>query len=570
MVSDTDSFLTARRLAVDEGILAGGSTGTAVWAALQLAPDLRRDDVVVVLIPDSGRGYLSKLYNDEWMADHGFLRTSGHTVAELLERKGARLPGADPRPPERDRPAGDRGHGRVRRLPDRGHPGRAAARGGRGGRCGARARPHAAGGARPGDPRPVGGRGHGAAAAVGRERRDGGPRRAAPGGVAGGDRARQRASGRRHHPVGRARVPGPGRLARGRADEPNRRPTGRRRGQGFSTLAIHAGQEPDPLTGAVVTPIHLASTFAQQAVGEHQGFDYARTGNPTRVSLETTHRLSRRRQPRLRASRAAWPPSTPSCGCSRPGDHLLIPNDAYGGTYRLVASLYAGAGVSFSPVDLRSPDARRGRVARRDPPRLGGDTEQPEAAHHRHRGGRRDRARPRGAAASSTTPSPRPTCSCPSRSAPTPSCTRRPSTSAATPTWSAGLVVTSDEELATHLGFVQNSAGAVPSPFDCYLVQRGLKTLAVRLDRQCANARGRSPSTSRPPGRGRRSTTPASPGTRATSSPARQMLDFGAMVSFTLRGGEPAALKVAGRHAAVHPGRVPRRRRVADRAARAR
>jgi len=93
MVSDTDSFLTARRMAVDEGILAGGSTGTAVWAALQLAPDLHRDDVVVVLIPDSGRGYLSKLYNDEWMADHGFLRTSGHTVAELLERKGSRLPG---------------------------------------------------------------------------------------------------------------------------------------------------------------------------------------------------------------------------------------------------------------------------------------------------------------------------------------------------------------------------------------------------------------------------------------------------------------------------------------------
>jgi cystathionine beta-synthase len=93
MVSDTDSFLTARHLAVDEGILAGGSSGTAVWAALQLAPELRRDDVVVVLIPDSGRGYLSKLYNDEWMADHGFLRTRGRTVADLLERKGARLPG---------------------------------------------------------------------------------------------------------------------------------------------------------------------------------------------------------------------------------------------------------------------------------------------------------------------------------------------------------------------------------------------------------------------------------------------------------------------------------------------
>ena len=155
MVSDTDSFLTARRMAVDEGILAGGSTGTAVWAALQLAPDLHRDDVVVVLIPDSGRGYLSKLYNDEWMADHGFLRTSGHTVAELLERKGSHAARAYPRAPERDGPSGDDGHERVRRFADRGHPGRASARGRRGRRCRPRAGPHAAGDARPRDPRPL-------------------------------------------------------------------------------------------------------------------------------------------------------------------------------------------------------------------------------------------------------------------------------------------------------------------------------------------------------------------------------------------------------------------------------
>ncbi len=92
MVRDTDSFLTARRVGVEEGILVGGSAGTALWAALHLAPELHGDDVVVTLIPDSGRGYLSKLYNDEWMADHGFLRALGQTVADLLERKGAKLP----------------------------------------------------------------------------------------------------------------------------------------------------------------------------------------------------------------------------------------------------------------------------------------------------------------------------------------------------------------------------------------------------------------------------------------------------------------------------------------------
>jgi cystathionine beta-synthase len=92
MVSDADSFLTARRVTVEEGILVGGSTGTAVWASLQLRPELSSDDVVVTLIPDSGRGYLSKLYSDEWMADHGFLRRRGQTVADLLAKKGAVLP----------------------------------------------------------------------------------------------------------------------------------------------------------------------------------------------------------------------------------------------------------------------------------------------------------------------------------------------------------------------------------------------------------------------------------------------------------------------------------------------
>jgi cystathionine beta-synthase len=92
MVSDRDSFLTARRVTREEGILVGGSAGTAVWAAVQIGHELSVDDVVVVLIPDSGRGYLSKLYNDGWMADFGFLRASGQTVADVLARKGTELP----------------------------------------------------------------------------------------------------------------------------------------------------------------------------------------------------------------------------------------------------------------------------------------------------------------------------------------------------------------------------------------------------------------------------------------------------------------------------------------------
>jgi cystathionine beta-synthase len=91
-VSDQDSFRTARQVTREEGILVGGSTGTAVWAALEIGRTLGPDDVVVVLIPDSGRGYLSKLYDDVWMSDHGFLRARGDTVEAVLASKGDRLP----------------------------------------------------------------------------------------------------------------------------------------------------------------------------------------------------------------------------------------------------------------------------------------------------------------------------------------------------------------------------------------------------------------------------------------------------------------------------------------------
>jgi cystathionine beta-synthase len=91
-VSDQDSFRTARQVTREEGILVGGSTGTAIWAALEVGRHLGPDDVVVVLIPDSGRGYLSKLYDDDWMTDHGFLRATGETVEVVLASKGDRLP----------------------------------------------------------------------------------------------------------------------------------------------------------------------------------------------------------------------------------------------------------------------------------------------------------------------------------------------------------------------------------------------------------------------------------------------------------------------------------------------
>ena len=313
-------------------------------------------------------------------------------------------------------------------------------------------------------------------------------------------------------------------------------------GPGFSTRAIHAGQDPDPLTGAVVTPIHLASTFAQEAVGKHKGFDYGRTRNPTRVSLETTI-ASLEGASHGYAFSSGMAAADAVLRLLRPGDHLLIPDDAYGGTYRLVSSIYAGSGVTFSPVELQSPDALA--AAWRDETRLVWletpsnpklniiDIEAVAAVAHAHR------AR----------------CIVDNTFA-TPYLQQPLGLGADAVVHSStkylgghsdvvgGFVATNDEELGTPLGFVQNSAGAVPSPFDFYLVQRGLKTLAVRLDRQCANAdliaahllshravrEVYYPGLAHHPGHG---------------LAERQMRDFGAMVSFTLRGGEAAALEVA-------------------------
>ena len=262
---------------------------------------------------------------------------------------------------------------------------------------------------------------------------------------------------------------------------------GRQSDPGFATRAIHAGQDPDPLTGAVVTPIHLASTFAQEAVGKHKGYDYGRTRNPTRVSLETTIALARGGESRLRLRERH--------GCRRrrptPAEAGRPPGDPRRRLRRhLPARLHplrAARASAFSPVELQSPDALA--AAWRDETRLVWletpsnpklniiDIAAVAAVAHAH-GAR---------------------CIVDNTFA-TPYLQQPLELGADAVVHSStkylgghsdvvgGFVATNDVDLAAHLGFVQNSAGAVPSPFDCYLVQRGLKTLAVRLERQCANA----------------------------------------------------------------------------------
>lgn len=315
-------------------------------------------------------------------------------------------------------------------------------------------------------------------------------------------------------------------------------------GLGFETRAIHAGQEPDPSTGAVVTPISLSTTFAQSAVGEHLGFEYSRSGNPTRSALEAclaslegaAHGLS------FASGLAA---EDDVLRLLSPGDRVVLGNDAYGGTYRLIAKVHGPVGVRHTAVDLTDldalardwpDDARMVWLETPTNPLLTCiDIEAVAAIAHEH-----------GALVVVDN-----TFATPYLQTPL-------SLGADMVVHSAtkylgghsdvvgGFLAVDDEALAERLRFMQNAAGAVPAPFDCYLVLRGVKTLAVRMERHCANARAVVDMLVGHPAVDR-VLYPQLPDHPGHAAAAKQMRDFGGMVSFTCAGGEAAALEVVRR-----------------------
>ena len=309
---------------------------------------------------------------------------------------------------------------------------------------------------------------------------------------------------------------------------------------GFETLAIHAGQPADPVTGSVVAPIHLATTFAQSAVGEHHGFEYSRTGNPTRATLEAC----------LAALEGATYGSAFASGLAaedallrtlEPGDHLVVGDNVYGGTHRLLAQVHTQ--LPFTPVGLDDleaveaawrPETRVVWVETPSNPYLRIADIAALAAFAHERG------------ASLVVDN---TFATPYLQSPL-------SLGADVVVHSTtkylgghsdvvgGLVATNDSLLAATLARLQNSVGAVPSPFDCFLVLRGVKTLAVRMDRHCASAKRIAQMLSAHAAVDR-VYYPGLPSHPGHATAARQMRGFGGMVSFTLGAGEPAALKVA-------------------------
>lgn len=312
---------------------------------------------------------------------------------------------------------------------------------------------------------------------------------------------------------------------------------------GLATKAIHAGYRPDPATGAVSTPIYASSTFAQDGVGALRGgYEYARTGNPTRAALEAT----------LAAVEAgshgrAFASGMAATDCAlravlRPGDHVVIPNDAYGGTFRLIDKVFTRWNVEYTPVPLHQLDAVAAAITPRtrliwvetptNPLLSIADIAALAQLGHQHSAK---------VLVDNTFASP---------------ALQQPLTLGADIVLHSttkyigghsdvvgGALVTNDAELDDAFGFLQNGAGAVPGPFDAYLTMRGLKTLVLRMQRHTENASAVAQFLAGHPAVSA-VLYPGLPGHPGHDVAARQMSGFGGMVSVRMRGGRQAARKL--------------------------
>jgi cystathionine gamma-synthase len=315
---------------------------------------------------------------------------------------------------------------------------------------------------------------------------------------------------------------------------------------GFETLAIHAGQEPDPVTGAVAVPIYQTSTYKQDGVGELRGgYEYSRSANPTRTALEECLAAL---EGGVRGLAFASGLAASDCllrAALGPGDHVLIPGDAYGGTYRLFAQVLSRWGVEYSPVPLGDLDAVRAAVRpvtrmiwceTPTNPLLGiADISALAGLAHAH-----------GALLVVDNTFASPYLQQPLMLGADVALHSTTKYLGGHSDVIGGALVLADAELADRLAYHQNAMGAVPGPFDCWLVLRGVKTLPVRMDRHCANA-GRVADMLVAHPAVDRVYYPGLPGDPGHELAAKQLRGFGGMVSFTVHGGEEAALRVCER-----------------------
>jgi cystathionine gamma-lyase len=255
---------------------------------------------------------------------------------------------------------------------------------------------------------------------------------------------------------------------------------------GFATRALHVGQGPDPATGAVVQPIHLATTFRQSAVGVHRGFEYSRSANPTRNALEEClASLESARHCLTFASGLAA--TTTVMLLLEPGDHVVVNDDVYGGTARLFTRVLSRYGLRFDSVDLRDPDALRTALTERT--RMVW-LESPTNPLLRlvDIGAVAEIARERGALTVVDSTFATPVLQNPIALGADVVVHSSTKYLGGHSDVVGGAVMLDDDALAASLRFHQNAVGAVPSPFDCWLLLRGVKTLSLRVRQQCASA----------------------------------------------------------------------------------
>jgi cystathionine gamma-synthase len=316
--------------------------------------------------------------------------------------------------------------------------------------------------------------------------------------------------------------------------------------QSFETLAIHAGNTADPLTGAVVPPIYQVSTYKQDGVGGLRGgYEYSRSANPTRTALEENLAALEGGSRGLAFASGLAAEDCLLRTLLSPGDHVVIPNDAYGGTFRLFAKVVSRWGVEWSVADTSDAAAVRAAITPRtkviwvETPSnpLLGITDIAAVAEVARTAGAR-------LVVDNTFASPY---------------LQQPLALGADVVVHSltkymgghsdvvgGALITADKALGEELAYHQNAMGAIAGPFDSWIVLRGIKTLAVRMDRHCANA-GRVAEMLTAHAKVTKVLYPGLPDHPGHETAAKQMKGFGGMISFQVAGGEEAAVEVCNR-----------------------
>jgi len=308
----------------------------------------------------------------------------------------------------------------------------------------------------------------------------------------------------------------------------------------FATKAIHAGIEPDPATGAIMTPVYLTSTYAQSAPGQHKGYEYSRSDHPTRAALERNLAALEGVEYGLAFASGLAAENT-VLNLLKAGDHVLATRDLYGGTYRLFEQVWAKLGIEFSYADGEDIDALR-RAFRPNTRLLWIETPSNPMLSIVDLQAACDLAHAHGALAivDNTFATPY---------------LQRPfefgadivvhSTTKYLGGHSdvvGGALCVRDRSLYEQLKFYQNAVGAVPGPLDCFLVLRGIKTLALRMRQHCENARRIAEYLANHP-EVKQVRYPGLPSHPGHELARRQMSDFGGIVTMELKGGVERAMR---------------------------